>query len=140
MFRRSLTWHQECDFARVLANAVAQAVKERESQVPEHTLDDMWHMTCEAHPWLEWPHESCPGPGMPVSASLRVLKERLRAQIAPPSPKVIQLQPWHDLLLGLTDTGEIYRLTVLYDNDGSYRIICDSIPLFPGFPTGWPPR
>ncbi len=52
------------------ADAVAQAVKER-----EHTLKDMVHMTCEAHPWLEWPHDDCAGPGMPVSASLSVLAQ-----------------------------------------------------------------
>ena len=24
-------------------------------------------MVCEAHPWLEWPHDDCAGPGMPPS-------------------------------------------------------------------------
>ena len=31
-------------------------------------------MTCEEHPWLEWPHEDCLGPGMPVTASLAMLR------------------------------------------------------------------
>ena len=60
------------------ADAVAQAFTERDAEIDRmtHTLEDMVHMTCEAHPWLEWPHEDCPGPGMPVSASLQVLKEQ----------------------------------------------------------------
>lgn len=59
----------------------------------------------------------------------------------PPTPKIIQLQPWHDLLLGLTDTGEIYRLEVFQEGPSGgygYRISCDAVPLFPGFPPGWP--
>lgn len=37
--------------------------------------------TCEKHPWLEWPHANCAGPGMPIGASLRhiiVLEAALR--------------------------------------------------------------
>jgi hypothetical protein len=37
------------------------------------------YWTCEAHPWLQWPHEECAGPGMPVGASLRLLQEALGA-------------------------------------------------------------
>ncbi len=28
-------------------------------------------MACEAHPALVWPHDDCPGPGMPWFAGLR---------------------------------------------------------------------
>ena len=43
--------------------------------------------------------------------------------------KIVQLQPWRDLLLGLTEQGEIYRLDI------------DQLPmtatlLFPGIPHG----
>lgn len=62
-----------------VADAVAQAVKERDMHA--HTLEDMWHMTCEAHPWLEWPHDDCSGFGMPVSTSLWVLKEQTEENV-----------------------------------------------------------
>lgn len=29
--------------------------------------------TCEQHPWREWPHDECDGPGQPVAASLSLL-------------------------------------------------------------------
>ena len=34
-------------------------------------------MTCEVHPWQEWPHDDCSGPGMPITASLEVLRNLL---------------------------------------------------------------
>jgi len=38
-------------------------------------LDGPFIWTCEAHPWLRWPHEECAGPGMPIGASLRCLEK-----------------------------------------------------------------
>lgn len=32
-------------------------------------------MICEGHPWLEWPHDSCPGPGMPSTNWQRFRKK-----------------------------------------------------------------
>ena len=55
----------------------------------------------------------------------------------PRPPKIVQLQPWHDQLLGLTDTGEIYRLEMWQvGNPSQWRMEMDSEPLFSGFPRG----
>ena len=35
-------------------------------------------MICETHPWLEWPHDDCAGPGCPPSAAVSILHYRLR--------------------------------------------------------------
>ena len=53
----------------------------------------------------------------------------------PATPKIVQLQAWHDQLLGLTDTGEIYRLTI-DQYQGIWTMVVDSVPLFGGFPRG----
>jgi hypothetical protein len=42
-------------------------------------------MTCEKHPWLEWPHDDCAGPGTPLSDSLDLLR-RLYKPPGPESP------------------------------------------------------
>ena len=34
-------------------------------------------MICETHPWLEWPHDDCGGPGCPPSAAVGILHWRL---------------------------------------------------------------
>ena len=43
--------------------------------------------------------------------------------------KIIQLQPWRDMLLALTDEGEIYRLILNKDNDPLFAFL-----IFPGIP------
>lgn len=32
---------------------------------------------CECHPWLEWPHGNCPGPGMPAEREVKMIFETL---------------------------------------------------------------
>ncbi len=53
--------------------------------------------------------------------------------------KFIQLQAWHDQLLGLTDTGEIYRLEI-FQAGQELRLVVDATPLFSGFPPAWRSR
>lgn len=40
----------------------------------EVTMD----MICEQHPWLEWPHDDCSGPGCPPAAAASILLFRMR--------------------------------------------------------------
>ena len=51
--------------------------------------------------------------------------------------KFVQLQPWHDQLLGLTDEGEVYRITLYQDGPGGWHMRVDAVPLFSGFPPNW---
>lgn len=37
-------------------------------------------MMCEAHPGREWPHDECPGPGMPWTVSGRTLIEEMLSE------------------------------------------------------------
>jgi len=48
--------------------------------VPPRVTDS--DMTCEKHPWLTWPHDDCAGPGMPVSASLKLLRDYQESDLA----------------------------------------------------------
>jgi len=36
-------------------------------------------MACERHPWVQWPHGDCAGPGMPWTEGLAFLARALRA-------------------------------------------------------------
>ena len=55
---------------------LAQA--EQDFVTRERLAYTLCYWTCETHPWLQWPHETCPGPGMPVGASLDRLKDLLK--------------------------------------------------------------
>jgi hypothetical protein len=48
-------------------------------------------MVCEAHPWLEWPHDDCPGPGMPAKNALTLFAE-CRARLATAEGRASGLQ------------------------------------------------
>lgn len=43
-------------------------------------------MMCEAHPGREWPHDECPGPGMPWVVSGRTLIEEMLAEARAAAP------------------------------------------------------
>lgn len=49
--------------------------KLRQGEAATETTD----MICEAHPWLEWPHDDCPGPGCPPTAAMILMKRRERS-------------------------------------------------------------
>ena len=36
-------------------------------------------MICERHPWLEWPHDDCAGPGCPPAAAMVLMRRRERS-------------------------------------------------------------
>jgi len=41
-------------------------------------VDVAGDLICEAHPWLEWPHDDCAGPGMPMRNALDLLAQARR--------------------------------------------------------------
>ncbi len=44
-------------------------------------LDDPYIVTlCETHPWQEWPHDDCAGPGITLREALKVLEKRSESQ------------------------------------------------------------
>jgi hypothetical protein len=48
-------------------------------------------------------------------------------------PKIIQIQPWRDLLLGLSDEGKIYRLEWCTADPVSH-FVAEGFPVFNGLP------
>ena len=46
---------------------------------PEITEANHTDMICEGHPWLEWPHDDCAGPGCPPSAAMTLMRQRERS-------------------------------------------------------------
>lgn len=48
-------------------------------RLPHDAFGSYW--VCEIHPELDWSHDDCAGPGMPVTERARVIKE-LRAELA----------------------------------------------------------
>ena len=39
----------------------------------------MSDMICECHPWLEWPHDNCAGPGCPLASAMVLMRRRERS-------------------------------------------------------------
>ena len=69
------------ELSPVLGQATVKLLRElknRREAAPEIT-EAMVDMICEAHPWLEWPHDDCAGPGCPPSAAMTLMKRRERS-------------------------------------------------------------
>lgn len=64
-------------------------------------------MTCEKHPWLEWPHDDCAGPGIPLSDSLDLLRKVMEPDAIPDGGPAVAAETAPEPEIGRDDVAEL---------------------------------